>query len=459
MSKKFLILTLILNFFLAKNSFGAKISLIRDAQTEKFLSELANPIFRAANLNPENIKLYIVNDKSINAFVSGGQNVFINTGLIRKFATPDALIGVMAHETGHIAAGHLARSSEGQDQAKGALLLSYLLGIGAVVAGSPEAGMAIITGGSDSAQRLYMKFTRNQEEAADGHAIKYLDKIAYPASGLVNLLEFFDSQLIGYKDFIDEYLLSHPVSQKRINLIKSRTKNSKHTNRKMNQQLQRSMDIVLAKLEAFIENPDWILQNYQNQHDELAHYRKVIALFRQGQIYPSLNLLEQVISTVSSQSELGFLYELKGQIQFESGQIEDSIISYNKAIQLLDKRYSPQAKIHFSVGILGLKVQDQDLLNLAIRHLEDAKKFESDNPFLFRQLAKAHAKIGNKGRSSLSLAEFNFLINKKKKCLKYAKLAKEKLAKKDKINLLRADDLIELVKDDIKKDASLMPKI
>ena len=451
-------MTLILNFFLAKNSFGARISLIRDAQTEKFLSELSEPIFRAANLDPENIKLYIVNDNSINAFVSGGQNVFINTGLIRKFSTPDALIGVMAHETGHIAAGHLARSSEGAEQATGALLLSYLLGIGAVVAGSPEAGMAIITGGSNSAQRLYMKYTRNQEEAADGHAIHYLDKIAYPASGLVSLLEFFDSQLVGYKDFIDEYLLSHPVSKKRINLIKNRTKNTKHTNRKINQKLQRSMDIVSAKLEAFIESPDVILKNYQNQHDELANYRKAIALFRIAQISQSLVLLEKIISTNESgktsaakTSELGFLYELKGQILFESGKIQDSILSYNKAINLLDKHDSSQAKIHLSVGILGLKTMDKDLLNLAIRHLEEAKTFESDNPFLFRQLAKAHAKIGNEGESLLSLAEFNFLINKKKECLKYAKLAKDKLPKNDKVNLLRADDLVELVKDDIKE--------
>lgn len=449
-------MTLILNFFLAKNSFGARISLIRDAQTEKFLTELSEPIFRAANLNTDNIKLYIVNDNSINAFVSGGQNVFINTGLIRKFSTPDALIGVMAHETGHIAAGHLARSSEGAEQAQGTLLLSYLLGIGALVAGSPEAGMAIITGGSDSAQRLYMKYTRNQEEAADGHAIQYLDQIAYPANGLVALLEFFDSQLIGYKEFIDEYLLSHPVSQKRINLIKSRTKGSKHSNQKINQQLQHSMDIVSAKLEAFIESPDVTLKRYQNQQDELANYRKAIALFRMGSIDKALLLLEKIIASNTSRdpSELGFLYELKGQILFESGKVQHSLIAYNKAIKLLGEAHSSQAKIHFSVGILGLKVMDKDLLNLAIKHLEEAKKFESDNPFLFRQLAKAHAKIGNEGKSLLSLAEFNFLINKKKECLKYAKLAKDKLPKTDKVNLLRADDLVELVKDDIKDKAS-----
>ena len=135
-------------------------SLIRDAETEKFLRELARPIFLAANLNPDNISIYIVNDNSLNAFVSGGQNVFINTGLIRKYATPDTLVGVLAHESGHIAAGHLARSKEGAESAQGAMLLSYLLGVGAALGGSPDAGLALIMGGSDSANRLYMKYTR-----------------------------------------------------------------------------------------------------------------------------------------------------------------------------------------------------------------------------------------------------------------------------------------------------------
>src|SRR3990167_8557881 len=171
----------------------ANLSLIRDAETAKFLRALSQPIFKEAGLNSQNIKIYIVNDDSINAFVSGGQNVFINTGLIRKYNTPNALIGVIAHETGHITAGHLARSAEGAKEAQNAMLLSYLLGIGAAISGAPDAGAAVILGGSQSAQRLYMKFTRTQEEAADAHAIEYLDKMRYPADGLIKLLEFYQT--------------------------------------------------------------------------------------------------------------------------------------------------------------------------------------------------------------------------------------------------------------------------
>ncbi len=456
--KKAFLQSLILIFFLAKNSF-AEVSLIRDAEIEKFLHNLADPIFSIAGLNPQNIKIYIVNDDSINAFVSGGQNVFINTGLIRKYNTPDALIGVVAHETGHIAGGHLARAGEGAAEAEKAMLLSYLLGIGAALGGSPDAGIGLIMGGSQSAQRLYMKFTRTQEEAADQYAIKYLDQMSYPADGLIKLLEFFESQMVGYKGQIDEYLLSHPVSRKRIDLIKERTKDKNFSNKKINQRLQKEMDIVRAKLEGFIENPEVTLAKYKDRNDEIANYIKSIAFFKKGMRPESLNLLDEIINQKKSlakdkkeydQSELGFLFELKGQILFESGNVEEALIAYNQALKLLSPQDAAQSKIAFSSAILALKSNDQDLLKLAIKRLEEAKQFEEENPFLFKQLASAYSRTNNEGRSLLALAEFNCLIGKKEKCRKYIKEAKEKLIKADKSELLRADDLLETAKEDKK---------
>lgn len=445
-------LSLIFIFFLAKNS-CAEPSLIRDAETEKFLHELADPIFRAANLDPQNIKIYLVGDDTLNAFVSGGQNVFINTGLLQKYQTPDTLIGVIAHETGHIAAGHLARSKEAGDQAQGAMLLSYLLGIGAVVAGSPDAGMALIAGGSNTAERLYAKFTRTQEEAADNHAIEYLDRLAYPADGLVNLLEVFEKEMLAYQDQIDEYLLSHPVSRKRIDLIKARTAHKKFTDTKINKKLQPQMDMVLAKLEGFMSNPEVTLNNYQNQHDELSNYKKSLAYFRKGKVDESLALLDPIIVTAQgNNSKQGFLFEMKGQILFESGNISDSILSYSQAIKLLSAKDSAQAKISFASGILALKKDDRELLELAIKRLEEAKIFEDESPFLFKQLANAYSKTNDEGRSLLALAEFNLMIGKKDKCRKYAKAAKEKLDVTAKQELLRADDLLELAKEEKEED-------
>ena len=443
MFRSFIKAVILLIIFWAKISFAQ--SLIRDAETEKFLRKLSNPIFKAANLRPQDIKIYIVNDNSLNAFVSAGQNVFINTGLIRKYQTPDTLIGVIAHESGHIAGGHLARSGEGASEAEGAMILSYLLGVGAIAAGAPDVGSALILGGSQSAQRLFAKYTRHQEEAADQYAIRYLRKMNYPADGLVKLLEFFDSQLIGYKGQIDEYLLSHPVSSKRIDLLKVRTKGWNFSNFAINYKLQKQMNRVLAKLEGFIDNPDLIILKYQNSHTDRSNYIKSIAYFRKGEIEKSLTLLDPIIAKNKSD---GFLHELRGQILFESGAIEEAILSYNKAIKLIEKNYSGLAKLSFSGSILALNSSDKFLINLAIKNLEEAKRLESDSPILFRYLANAYNKNGNEGRSYLALSEYNLLIRQKEKAQKYAKKAKEKLRKTDKISQLRADDLLELMKEE-----------
>jgi len=440
MKKHFIFILFFLFFLWASLGYSpafADASLIRDAETEKFLHQLADPIFTAANLNSHDIKIYIVNDGSINAFVSGGQNVFINTGLIRKFKTPDALIGVIAHETGHITAGHLARSSEGAEKAEGAMLLSYLLGIGAVVAGAPDAGTALIMGGNQTAQRMYMKFTRTQEEAADQHAITYLEKLKYPATGLINLLEFFETEMIGYKNQIDEYLMSHPISRKRIEVIKERTAGKNFSDKKINQKLQQQMDRVLAKLEGFIENPDSLLRNPDP-------YVRSIALFRKGKIDESLKLLDPIIAKNPSD---GFLFELKGQILFESGRIQDSVLAYNQALKLIPPQNNGVVKVAFALAILSLKTSDQDLIKLAIKQLEEARKSEEGNPLLFKQLANGYSRINDEARSLLALAEFNLLIDERKKCREYAKEAKDKFKKSDKSEIIRADDLLEMAKE------------
>ena len=443
MVKKFLITILTINFYLASPAY-CQISLIRDAQSEKLLKELSEPIFLAANLHPDNIKIHIVNDQNLNAFVSGGHNIFINIGLITKYSKPNGLIGVISHETGHIKAGHLARSKESYENANNTMLLSYLLGIGAVLAGSPDVGMAAIMGGQDMAQRLFLKYNRSQEESADYHALKYLKKIKYPANGLVKLLQDLSQKSPRSRLKIHEYLLTHPISEKRIELILQRTKNNNFSDAAINSKLQRQLDIVIKKLEGFTFDPAKIIKKYKNKNDELSKYIKSIAYFRNNNLEKSLNLLNELINTSKNSEEKGFLYELKGQILFENNYMTKSIIAYDKAIKYLDDNYNSQAKIAFSSAILH--IDDQDLLKLGAKRLNEAKKFENSTPLLFLQLSKIQNKLQNKAKSYLALAQYNFLIKKYKISEKYAKKAKKYFKKTNKIEILIAEDIIELSK-------------
>jgi len=423
-------------------------SIIRDAEIEKFIHTIADPIFDKAGLDKQQIKIFVVDDNSINAFVAGGQNLFINTGLIQKFKTPDALVGVIAHETGHIAAGHLVRSYEKGSALEGQMALAYALGIAAIAAGSPAAGTAMIMGSSQIAERIFLKFTRSQEEAADSLAIQYLDKLHYPADGLVKLLEGFDFELIGIRQKVDEYQITHPVSRKRIDLIKAKTANQNFSletsYQKTNQKLQKQMSRVLAKLEGFLGDPNKTLEKYRFDESENGLYLKSIVNFRLANFSDAQKLLELVIKKTPKD---GFLYELSGDFFANSGNFSEAAISYQKAIKLLDSKSAAISRINFASNLISKVESDQQLLNLAINQLDEAKKFEDENPILFKLLSKAYEKIGDEGKSILALAEFNYLINETEKCQKLAKEAQEKLKETDKSEKLRAKDLIELTKE------------
>ena len=203
----FLNLIIILNFILAKKLY-AQISIIREAETEKLLRDICYPIFKIAGLDSKNLKIYIVNDSSINAFVASGQNIFINTGLIKKFSDPSVIAGVIAHEVGHIASSHLANGSEEFSNNANATFLGYLLGIGAIISGNPQVGSAILMGSSQVGNRLALKFNRSQEESADILALKYLEKLKLPTKGLLEIMNYFQEQSTVYKNVIDSKIVA-----------------------------------------------------------------------------------------------------------------------------------------------------------------------------------------------------------------------------------------------------------
>lgn len=420
-------------------------SLIRDAEIEDYLYDITKPLIKAAGLNSNNIKIYLVNDSTLNAFVAGGQNIFINTGLIVKYPDPNVLIGVIAHETGHISAGHLARSSEDMQLASNAMLLSYIAGIAAAATASPDAGMALIMGGSQIAERTTLKFNRSQEEAADSLALKYLDKTNNSADGLLKLLELFDQEETGYKKEIDEYALTHPVSKKRINFIKSQAASLKHlSDPKLTTRLAR----IIVKLEAFLGDADQTLKTY-NKSDSNSRYARAIAYYKKGKTKEAIAILDNLIKDAPTDN---YLYDLRGQILFESGNVKDSIIAYNQTIKLNSQ--NNLARIALATAIINLNSGDKNLTDFAIENLLTAQKTEKTDGNIYKQLSVAYNQNGDLGRSYLALAELNLLKDDKVKTEKYSKLAKENLDKNDKVNLLRVDDIEEFakkIKDDKKE--------
>lgn len=401
-----------------------------------------SPLAKAAGFNPDDINIYIVNDSSINAFVMGGSNIFINTGLITKYNDPNVLAGVIAHELGHIAAGHLARSSEDMQKINNFTILSYLAGIAAAIASKGDAGYAILMGGNHLAQRLAVTHTRGQEESADKLALEYLLKTKNSPSGLLKLLNHFNKEEKSKEDPIDEYALTHPISQKRVNFIKSHLENFNSI--KADLKYANRLRYVNAKLLAFLGRSDTTLPYFAAKNPFDGYARSVI-YFKMGKLELSLKELDDLIKLEPNN---GYFYELKGQILFENGLIKESIKAYHQSIKLLPN--NNLAKIALAAAIIRLENSDVDLINLAIKNLNEAKIYEKNNSQIFEELSKAYGKIGDKGRSYLALAELNLLKQDDKKAKEFANLAIKNLDENDKPDQLKAKDILVFTKDDEK---------
>ena len=112
---------------------------LRDTEIEQLLRDYTRPILRAAGLEKQNIQMVIINESVFNAFVADGRRIFVNYGAMMQSETPNQIIGVLAHETGHLAGGHLAKLREQLAQAQTQMIIAMLLGAGAMVAGARAA--------------------------------------------------------------------------------------------------------------------------------------------------------------------------------------------------------------------------------------------------------------------------------------------------------------------------------
>jgi len=412
----------------------AQIAIIRESQTEKTIRDIATPLFIHAGLDANNVKIYIINDNSINAFVSGGQNIFVNLGLIQKFENPEIIAGVLAHEIGHIAGGHLAKSSEVYNQNLTTTLIGYLLGVGAIASGNSQAGTALILGSSHIGNRLALKYSRNQEEEADILALKYLEESKYPNTGLLKILNYFQQENIGLKGQIDEFAITHPISSSRIKLIKNFNEKNNQKNYKLPEDIYHNYSRTRAKLKGFLGDINEDLSNNSLNIDDNSNLIFAIYYHRQGDFKNSQNILDRIIK---KHPKDGFLYELKADFLIAENKIYDAIFNYQKALKLLDAKSKVLAQINLASAIIKLKTTDHFLLNFASKNLKKALFIENDNSLIYQELAKIYFLQNLSAPANLAMAQYNFLINDIEKCQKYAKISIAEFDKCDDKNYLK----------------------
>ena len=428
-----LLIHLYLIFLLTPDLSGRGIA--RDAETELFLSEMTTPIVNVANLNSSSVDLYLFNDNSVNAFVTCGQKIFVNTGLIMEFDDPSMLRGVLAHETGHIAGAHLARSDIALKKAQAPMIIGLLLGIGAAVAGGDsDAVQGILLGSQQIAQGMVAKYSRGQEAAADQAAFQYLEKLGLSSKGMIDVLyNFADQEALSARNQSSR-VRSHPISRQRIMALENQAVKSKFYNQRDSLELTYRYNMIRAKLEGFLKRPDDIIRKYEKNDSDYAIYASSVALYRKALTDQAIDKINILINKYPTNP---WYYELKGQILYESGKIKPSIEPYEKAVKFSTGH--PLLNIALASAYLALNDKEYDIK--AQNLLNNVIKKDQKNSYAWFQLAIAEARLGNIGKADLYSAERYFVLGDVNLASFHAKRSKNNLKDNGPL-LMRAEDII-----------------
>tara|TARA_R110000772_G_scaffold49123_1_gene112335 strand:+ start:40148 stop:41509 length:1362 start_codon:yes stop_codon:yes gene_type:complete len=396
--------------FWSTASLAQRLSMIRDVEIENIIQEYATPVFEAAGLNPKSIKTYLVNDHRLNAFVAGGQNMFINTGLLLQADTPGQVIGVIAHETGHIAGGHLARTHEALSRTAAAQILSMILGSAAVIAGAPDAGAAILGGGQSMLQRSFLAYNRGHEAAADQAAMTYLDRTKQSTKGLLDFMGKLESNELLISASRDPYLLTHPLTRERIDALEAHLARSPYSKVQDDPKLVARHARMQAKLLAFL-TPGQALRKFKSDDTSVpARYARAIAYFRTARVDEFLKVIDGLIAEYPDDP---YFHEIRGQGLYENGNAKDAMTSYAKAVKL-----RPESDLlRLELARIQLATGETDVLDDAIENLKFAAHYERFSPSIYQLLGNAYYKKGDEARARLYHADAAFLQGEMEKAI------------------------------------------
>jgi predicted Zn-dependent protease len=402
---------------------------LRDTEAEQLLRDYTRPILRVAGLEKQNINVVIINDGSFNAFVADGHRIFVNYGAVLQSETPNQLIGVLAHETGHLAGGHLAKLREQLAQAQTQMIIAMLLGAGAVVAGArgggnglSSAGAAAVAGPQEMIRRSLLSYQRQQEENADRAGVKFLTMTQQSPKGMYDTFKRFTDESLFAARGADPYLQSHPMPAERVATLEGIARASPYWDKKDDPALQLRHDMIRAKISAFMERPDTVYRRYPLSNDSLpARYARAIATYLHGDLHSALTQIDALLQV---QPNNAYFYELRGQALLEGGRPTEAIAPLRKAVQLANNA----PLIEMLLGQALVATENKAYTDEAITILRAAVARESEAPLGFAQLAMAYGRKGDYAEADLASAQAAFLRGDNKTARELASRAKTRFA-------------------------------
>ncbi|KWT69980.1 M48 family metalloprotease [Hyphomicrobium sulfonivorans] len=420
------------------------VPLIRDTEIENVLNDYAQPLFKAAGFGAGRIRMRIVQSDAFNAFVLDGKNVFVHTGTLMQANTPNEVIGVIAHETGHITGGHMAalRARIAKDQTRA--LLAQILGIGLMVAGGVSgsdslggAGQGVMFGGNEVIMRSLLAERRQQESAADQAGLTLLNATRQSGRGMLTTFERFAAQEYISDAQKEAFARSHPLSTDRLARLRKLVETSPHYGNKDSAELQLRHDLMRAKLSGYLEKPQTVFNRYPATDNSLpARYARALARFFQGGPGALDAAMAQVDGLLATRPDYPYFWEVKGDLLMRSGRTSDAIAPLRQALKL-----APNASL-IRVQLAGAlqETQGEQGVNESITLLRKSL-IEDENPRAYRLLANSYYKMGRRPEADAMIAQAYFLEGNLKQAQLFAKRAQTKL-RQGTPEWLKNDDII-----------------
>lgn len=423
------------------------ITLLQDTETERLLHSYEDPILAVAGIDPAAVKMYIVNDTSLNAFVAEGQNIFSNAGLFIQLKTPNELIGVLAHETGHMAGGHLTRGSDAIAKAEIPMLLSMALGIGAAIAGAGEAAMILMGVGQSAAAAQFMQFSRVQEATADQMALKYLRATHQSGIGMVNVFERMANEAAMIVKNPEQYASDHPADRDRVANMRELVDASPYRDVPDSPQSVHSFQMVKAKVIGYLLPVKDVLYRYPlKDKSAQARYARAMVYMRQPDLPKAL---AEINSLIKEEPKNPYFYEVLGQIYVTMSQPMKGIEPYQTSVNLLPD--APQLRI--ALAAAQVATGRKDIEQQAVNNLKIALQQDSDNPFGWYEMAQAYSDLGNDAQANLATAERYYTVGALPQSATFAVRARQKLTKGS-ADWERANDIIAIAQTQMKRGRS-----
>ncbi len=392
--------------------------IVRDAEIEAMIWSFTVPILGIAGIDPAATTLQLVPSRALNAFVAGGPNIFINTGLLMRADNPEQVIGVIAHEVGHIAGAHGIRTRDLMEDLQLQGIITMILGV-ALAAATGEGGLAAasVMGSQGLMANAYLAHSRAQESAADQAGVSYLEGIGVSARGLRDFLAVLEKEEYLAVGRQSPYFRTHPVTRRRIDFIEEHISKSRYSDARLPDYQYRWFDIMQAKLSGFLNPPSRTLRDYPATDKSVpARYARAIAYYRIPNLDKALPLIDGLIA---DDPENPYYRELKGQMLFENGRVAEAIEPYRNAVRL-----SPGSPLLRTQMAQVLLESGDPLLNgVALSNLKESARRDNGNGLTWHLLSIAYGRAGDIGMAALSIAEKALLEGDRKTAIGQARRA------------------------------------